>query len=189
MKVEPLNERDYASVPMHIEGCSIYRLLKVSPLTWSFKKESQVPFRYTVDDENPSAWRKEISMRNFTMVGFREGDRPVAAMSLVHDNPTVRMLDGRKDVLLIWDLRVHPDHKRKGYGKALIDFARLKAKELKVNHLRLETQNTNPKALEFYLAMGFELIHIREHAYGSGAPQNAGTEDEIMLVFNEPVAG
>ncbi|MFW6298786.1 MAG: GNAT family N-acetyltransferase [Bacillota bacterium] len=188
MQVERLNEREYASVPMHIEGCFLYRLYKPDSLSFSLKKEPIKPFGYIVDDENPSAWSTFISMRNFTMVGIREGGMPVAAMSLVHDNPTVRMLDGRKDVLLIWDLRVHPDYKRKGYGRALIGYARQRAKELGVGHLRLETQNTNPNALEFYLAMGFELIHIREHAYSHDSLQDAGAENEIMLVLNETLS-
>ncbi|MFP4078286.1 MAG: GNAT family N-acetyltransferase [Candidatus Izemoplasmataceae bacterium] len=187
MQIERLNEKDYASIPMRIEGESVYRLIKPGPLTFSLKKETTEEFGYDVNDEEPGAWKKFISMRNFRMVGIRYDDQVVAAMSLVHDNTTVRMLEGRKDVLLIWDLRVHPDHKRKGYGKALIEYARKEAKSLGVNHLRLETQNTNPNAIEFYLAVGFELAHIREHAYSKDSVQDAGIENEVMLVFNEVI--
>ncbi|MFW5913895.1 MAG: GNAT family N-acetyltransferase [Bacillota bacterium] len=188
MRIEQLNETEYASIPMRIEGDSIYRLTKPDALSFSLRKELRRVFSFDVNDEHPEAWKKFISLQNLNMVGICHENKPVAAMSLVHDNGTVRMLDGRKDVLLIWDLRVHPDHKRKGYGKALIEYARTEAKSLGVNHLRLETQNTNPNAVEFYLAMGFELAHIREHAYSKDSAQDAGTENEIMLVFNESIS-
>lgn len=184
MKIVELDEARYASVPMHISGDSIYRLKRPNPFTLALKKEARAAFSFEVSDENPESWKSFIALDNFRMVGICHGQTSVAAMSLVHDNPSVRMLDGRKDMLLVWDLRVHPDHKGKGYGRALIEYAIREAETLGVNHLRIETQNTNPNAVDFYHAMGFELAQIREHAYSGQSLEDAGGKQEIMLVFN-----
>ncbi len=187
MKIVPLDEKTYASIPMHISGNRIYRLTRPDAMTLQLCEEEREPFAFDVLDEHPASWNAFISFRNFNMVGIYEGEQAVAAMSLVHDNPSVRMLDGRKDVLLLWDLRVLPDHQGKGYGKALVSYARKKAGTLGMKHLRIETQNTNPDAVDFYKAMGFELAHIREHAYSDDAVDDAGNEKEIMLIFNERI--
>lgn len=185
MKIVELDQSSYASVPMHISGDSIYRLKRPEPFTFILEKEACDAFSFEVSEENPENWKSFISLDNFKLVGIYQDATLVAAMSLVHDNPSVRMLDGRKDVLLVWDLRVHPDHKGKGYGRALIDYARHEAEALGVNHLRIETQNTNPSAVDFYHNMGFELAQIREHAYSGQMSEDAGGKREIMLIFNE----
>ena len=185
MTIVELSEEAYASLPMHISANSIYTLTRPDAMTLSLKKAPREPFAFDVADEHPEAWKTFITMRNFKMFGIYEENRLAAAMSLVHDNPSVRMLDGREDVLLVWDLRVHPDYQRKGYGKALIAHAENEAKTLGVKHLRIETQNTNPNAVDFYSSMGFELSHIREHAYSGESLEDAGGENEIMLIFNK----
>ncbi len=60
--------------------------------------------------------------------------------------------------LMVTELWVSEELRRKGIGKRLMD----KAKEIAVNQKRraviLETQSCNTKAIGFYLSQGFELI-------------------------------
>ena len=60
--------------------------------------------------------------------------------------------------LMVTELWVSEELRRKGIGKRLMD----KAKEIAVNQKRraviLETQSCNTKAIAFYLSQGFELI-------------------------------
>ena len=54
---------------------------------------------------------------------------------------------------LIEMLFVHPDEQRKGYGKRLMEYARDKKQMDKV-----DVNEQNEKALQFYLHLGFQVI-------------------------------
>lgn len=61
-------------------------------------------------------------------------------------------------------LFVHPNHTGMGIGKVLLDYAIANQKVIKV-----DVNEQNPKALEFYLKHGFEIIG-RSELDGTGKP-------------------
>ncbi len=61
----------------------------------------------------------------------------------------MKMLEGRKDLGVIWDLRIAPDYRKKGSGGKLLGLALKKAEELWCSLVKVETQNTNPQACRF----------------------------------------
>ena len=65
---------------------------------------------------------------------------------------------------LIEMLFVHPDEQRKGYGKRLIEYARDKKQMDKV-----DVNEQNEKALQFYLHLGFQIIG-RDETDSMGKP-------------------
>lgn len=65
----------------------------------------------------------------------------------------------------VWDIMVHSQYLRQGYGTYLLQFIEGKAKEKNSRALVLECQNTNTKAIDFYLNSGFELIGFDLEAY------------------------
>jgi ribosomal protein S18 acetylase RimI-like enzyme len=62
-----------------------------------------------------------------------------------------------KRSLLLNDLYVHPDHRGKGYSKALLERSKELARHTNAAGLHLETQITNTIGNRLYPATGFEL--------------------------------
>jgi GNAT superfamily N-acetyltransferase len=80
--------------------------------------------------------------------GIYFGDKLVARMSLYQvDSKLNRYFDPPTDYLELWKLEVLPDYQRKGYGKALVEFAKSFGLPIK----------TNPrvKSHDFWKKMGF----------------------------------
>ena len=71
---------------------------------------------------------------------------------------------------------VLPQHKRKGYGKLLLEFAYLRAKELNRTGIWLGVWEHNYNALAFYKKMGFQ--RVGEHTFVMGDDAQV---DYIML--------
>lgn len=83
--------------------------------------------------------------------GIYYGDKLVARMSLYRiDKKFDQYFDPKQDYLELWKLEVLPDYQRKGYGKALVDFAKSFGLPIK----------TNPrvKSAAFWEKMGFEPV-------------------------------
>ncbi|MGO4942656.1 GNAT family N-acetyltransferase [Ruoffia tabacinasalis] len=71
---------------------------------------------------------------------------------------------------------VLPQHKRKGYGKLLLEFAYLRAKELNRTGIWLGVWEHNYNALAFYKKMGYQ--RVGEHTFIMGDDAQV---DYIML--------
>lgn len=62
---------------------------------------------------------------NSPFYGIYFGDKLVARMSLYQvDGSTTTYFDHNHDYLELWKLEVLPGYQRKGYGEALVDFAK-----------------------------------------------------------------
>ena len=57
--------------------------------------------------------------------------------------------------LVVHRLAVHKEYWNKGAGKKLMLFAESLIKENNLNSIRLDTYNSNPKAINFYLKLGY----------------------------------
>lgn len=78
------------------------------------------------------------------------------------------------------DLRVRPDHRRRGVGRALFEAAAALAAAAGWRSLEIETQNVNVPACHFYVEMGCDLSAIELDAY----PLCPG---EARLTFRRPL--
>lgn len=67
--------------------------------------------------------------------------------------------------VLVTELWVHEDHRRKGVGRALMDYAKERAVQDGRRAIILETQSCNANAIGFYLHEGFELIGFDSCCY------------------------
>jgi ribosomal protein S18 acetylase RimI-like enzyme len=86
------------------------------------------------------------------------------------------MLEGRRDLAVLWDIRVAPDARHQGVGSALFQKVEAKAKLHGCRQLMIETQNTNVGACRFYERQGCRLQTINRAAY----PEYP---DEIQLLW------
>ena len=57
--------------------------------------------------------------------------------------------------LYIHRLAVHPEHQKKGYARALMDYAEAYAREKKAASIRLDTFSKNIRNQKFYKARGY----------------------------------
>jgi GNAT superfamily N-acetyltransferase len=75
------------------------------------------------------------------------------------------MLEGRRDIAAVWDIRVHPDRRGCGIGSMLFEAATEWAKKRECRILKVETQNINVPACRFYAARGCVLGSLDCFAY------------------------
>ena len=93
------------------------------------------------------------------------------------------MLEGRDDLAVLWDLRVAPASRRRGWGRRLVEDARAFARSRSATALRVETQDVNVPACRFYAALGFRLEAVRPHAY-----EEPGLRDEVMITVGSLIS-
>jgi ribosomal protein S18 acetylase RimI-like enzyme len=92
---------------------------------------------------------------------YVEGRRAGGA-TVSYDTPGYGMLEGRTDLANLTDIRVDPKLRHQGVGAALFRHAVtwLQA-SAECRRLKIETQNTNPRACRFYAAQGARLGGIQ----------------------------
>lgn len=73
------------------------------------------------------------------------------------------VLEENTDHLLLYSIAVRPEAQRKGYGKALLDFADKRAIELGLCEVRLYTNEQMERNLRLYRQHGFVQVGKRSH--------------------------
>jgi GNAT superfamily N-acetyltransferase len=106
-------------------------------------------------------------------------ERPLGAATVAVDTAGIHMLEERRDLAVLWDIRVAPEARGRGVGTALFEHAAEWARQQGCTQLKVETQNVNVPACRFYLARGCSLGGIHRYGY-RGCPEVA---DEVMLLW------
>lgn len=128
---------------------------------------------------SPADWAKEFDVSRWGFLLAWEAEEPVGAAAVAYATPGVYLLERRSDLAVLWDIRVKPQARRKGVGRALFEHAVAWARQRGCTMMKIETQNVNVPACRFYAAMGCELGAIHCYAY-TGHPQ---VGDEVMLLW------
>ena len=82
----------------------------------------------------------------------------------VEGEPTgVAVLEECADHLLVYSIAVKPNAQRKGYGRALLDFANQRAIGLGLHEVRLYTNERMEQNLRLYRRQGFVEVAKRAH--------------------------
>jgi len=117
-------------------------------------------------EDNPSAWARQYDLSRWGIFSALLDGQPVAGAAVALDGPVfpARSLQ-REDLAVLWDIRVHPNHKRRGIGTALFHHAARWAKAQGYNQLGLETDGSNIPACKFYAKIGCELGAIMKYGY------------------------
>jgi GNAT superfamily N-acetyltransferase len=120
---------------------------------------------YDADDGGPARWRERFEVSNWGFLGARTGGRLVGGAAVAWDTPGVTMLEGRRDLAVLWDIRVAPEVRGTGVGAALFRAAEAWAAARGCRQLKVETQNVNVPACRFYARQGCVLGAIHRFAY------------------------
>jgi GNAT superfamily N-acetyltransferase len=136
-------------------------------------------------DDRVAGWAEQFDVSRWgfflAMSAGGEGgaSAPLGAVTVAFDTPSVRMLDGRRDLAVLWDIRVQPEARGQGVGAALFGAAAEWARERDCTQLKVETQNINVPACRFYARMGCKLGAVHRHAYAAVQ----AVSHEVMLLW------
>ncbi|HVE52233.1 MAG TPA: GNAT family N-acetyltransferase [Ramlibacter sp.] len=167
----------YASIP---NGFTARSVLEVSADHRSFALQERAlatPFSKDYDAlESPLDWPRLFDVRQWAMASAFQGDRRVGGAIAAFDTPGLDMLQGRRDLVVLWDLRVLPELQGQGIGTQLFRAVQHWGTDRGGQELMVETQNVNVAACRFYASMGCKLLSAQAGAY-------ADLPDETKLLW------
>jgi GNAT superfamily N-acetyltransferase len=145
------------------------------------ERQRRHPFRRDYDAlENPMQWPERFDVSNWTIIAaFHEGRR-VGGVVCAWSTPAVDLLEGRDDLVILWDVRVSAEAQRQGVGSALFQAAEGWAAAKGCREIRVETQNTNVPACRFYAKQGCHLEEVNHGAYPD-------LPEETQLIWSKAV--
>jgi ribosomal protein S18 acetylase RimI-like enzyme len=176
----------YDAIPIAYTVESVLRVDVVDGGLGGFRLvEEQLPAPYVKDydrqgDDRPSAWAKEFDVSRWGILLARDEGQPIGGAA-VAVGAGAYPLDRfqRPDLAVLWDIRVAPEARRQGVGRALFWQAASWAKEHGYGQLGLETQNVNLAACRFYARQGCQLGAIHRFGYAG----LADVAHEAMLLW------
>ncbi len=171
LKESPIVLPEYEKVPIafHVETRFLVTPIDNGLDGFTFVEETVTPYVKNYDafeNERPTAWSKRFDISHWGIFSAFEGANRVGGAAVAWNTPEIEMLEGRKDLACLWDLRVHPDHRNKSIGYKLFSSVVDWARERQCRQLKIETQNINVPACRFYARQGCELRSINRYAYG-----------------------
>jgi GNAT superfamily N-acetyltransferase len=161
---------EYARIRMHF---LVHTALELSAedhgLGGFVLTERQVAAPYLKDydtaGERPSTWSRDFDVSNWGLIAAHEGENRIGGVVIAFDTPGVTMLEARRDLAVIWDIRVADGVRRQGVGSRLFRAAEAWAAARGCRQIKVETQNINVPACRFYLRQGCTLGGINRFAY------------------------
>ena len=143
------------------------------------ERRLEVPYQKDYDaaaDEGPLQWAHRFDLSKWALFTARVATRLVGGAVAAFDTPELTMLEGRRDLAVLWDIRVSPNMRGRGVGSALFGKVEAWARRQDCRQLMAETQNTNVAACRFYARQGCHLQAINRSAYPD-------FPEEIQLVW------
>ena len=175
----------YKEIPIAFEVKSVIQVDLIEGGLGGIKlHEEKIMSSYIKDydayqDGGPEEWPRRFDIHNWGIFLALDGAQPVGGAAVAFNTPNMHMLDGRSDLALLWDLRVHPDFRRCGIGTKLFNHAVNWSRKQGEKQLKIETQNTNVPACRFYAKRGCHLGEINRYGY-AGHPE---VGNEVMLIW------
>lgn len=159
----------------------------------TFAYESEGHYRVKID-ANEDGWTINLRKEKFpeTFVKHDENDRVVTDYkgdSELYEALVDGAAAGKLQIefqeynksVRVWDIDVWPKFKRMGVGKAMMELAIRRAREMGARRIVLETQSSNLPAIEFYKKMGFDLIGLDGTHYHNDDMERGEVRLEMAL--------
>ena len=180
---QPLSQfTEHASVPISFQVISRLDVSAIeSGLSGLAMREQIVERPYIKDydddaEEGPEHWCERWDLSKWVILAAFYGEKRVGGAVLAFDTDNLDMLEGRKDLMVLWDLRVHPEHRRQGVGGRLFRASEDWALARSCLQIKVETQNINVAACRFYANQGCVLRASHRFAYPK-------FPDEVQLLW------
>ena len=172
----------YGVIPVSFTVNSQYRVDAIDQGLGGWRlTEERVESPYVKDYDNkedgqPTRWSKRWDTSNWVILAAFNQEVRIGGAVVAWNTPGVDMLEGRDDLAVLWDIRIHPDHCREGIGSHLFHRATQWARAKECRHLKIETQNINVRACKFYANQGCYLGAAHLGIY-------EGLPDEVQLLW------
>jgi len=103
--------------------------------------------------ENPQQWPGAFDLSNWGFFAARSDGLRIGGVTVAFDTPGLEMLENRRDIAVLWDIRVAPQMRGKGVGTAMFKAAEAWSAGKGCRQLKVETQNINVPACQIYAVM------------------------------------
>ena len=128
----------------------------------------------------PTGWPEKYEVDNWGIFMAFEGQEPLGGIAIGADAPGgLRSAFEEDDVAVVWDVRVHPEARRRGIATELFMRGADWARENGFRRLKLEVTSANLPMCLFCIKAGCELAAV--HRYGYETVPEAS--DEAMLIW------
>lgn len=183
--IKTLSEQDlddYAAVPIAFEVRSIFEVIGET-LADVRLVERNVESPWTKDydltpDQAPRAWPQRWPLQNWTVLGAYRNQQLCGGCLVAFYAEGIELFEGRRDAAFLWDLRIHPEHRRSGLGTCLFRAAVEAASGNGCSELRIETQNINVPACRFYDKQDCRLCRFDRDVYRDFS-------EEVQLIWRK----
>jgi GNAT superfamily N-acetyltransferase len=176
------NLAEYASIPIAFEvnsALDIAGTFDGEPRFELTERSLSTPYIKdydAIDGEHPTQWPVRFDVSNWVVLAAWVDGRRVGGAVVAFDNAGLDMFEGRRDLAVLWDIRVAPEFRGQGVGSSLFQAAEACARERGCRQIKVETQNINVPACDFYARMGCVLQSVSRRAY-------AELPDEVQLLW------
>lgn len=165
-EIDKNNLKIYNSVKSEYKSTKKYALKKLNNGKDGVLFELEdMPEYNKVFDGTIEKWNNMLDISNWKFYGAFDNDNLVGACTIATKTENCFMLEGRKDLAVLWDIRVKEGYKNQGIGQKLINKAIEYSKSNGFKQLKIECQNTNYKAVNFYYKQDAKLGSFKENAY------------------------
>jgi GNAT superfamily N-acetyltransferase len=182
IEIPPSRLPEYNAIPSRFEVLSILQPERVENGLGGIRlREVPVVEPYIKDydayGELPTDWAQQFDVSKWGFFLAQAEGRTAGGAVVAFDTTGVFTLESRRDLSVLWDIRVHPAYH--GAGIALFRHAAEWSRRCGCTQMKIETQNVNVPACRFYERMGARLGEIRMHGYAA-VPHVA---HEVMLCW------
>lgn len=132
-------------------------------------------------DQGPERWPRRFDTSNWELLVAIINGEVTGGAALTFDTPGIEMLEGHRDLAVLWDLRVAPAWRGQGVGTDLFHAAMAWAGPRGCRQLKVETQNVNVPARRFYHGQGCVPGAIHRFAYPA-------LPEEVQLLWYQDLA-
>lgn len=148
----------YGEIPIRYQVHGLFEVTVDDPASATLV-ERQVQHLWVKDygtakGEAPTDWPNRWDISNWDLLAVTVNGYWVGGYAVAFNTEGVEMLDRRDDLAVLWDIRVHPDHRGNGIGSKLFNAVIEWVSDRQCHELKVETQNINVPACRFYKRQG-----------------------------------
>ena len=168
---KPSELPEYARISSAFQVCEVVDIAESVDNPGQFvlsRRRLELPYTKDYDaiaEDGPRHWPRLFDLSHWGLFSARFMGQRLGAAAVAFDTPDMDLLEGRRDLALLWDIRVAPEARERGVGSALFRAVESWACSKGCRRLKIETQNSNAPACAFYARRGCVLGSIQHSAY------------------------